>query len=195
MSETLTHGQTLARLFHDEFHDHFQEAVRTEIIKDRYFLLSTKEFDDWLVSHYVIAAPAAEFDSNSLERRGSVMLRNEARRRLNIFALKAEDFPAYIIGPSKNNNLKVRLISLFAQEAPEEIATRVRVSTEHHRRVISGALKTMDRSPDVRSEDRAAMKAFSRFMLPMLEAFSSGMTEALLDTGRRKSRAKKTAAR
>jgi hypothetical protein len=188
MSETLTHGATLARHFYDEYRNQFVTAFAAASIKDKYFILAADEFDEFLVSHSVIGAAASVFDTDSVERRGITLLRNEARRRINLAALKAENFSAYTIGPAKNGHLKVRLVMLYAQEAPQEIAQRVRASTTHHQRVIRGAIKILDQSAHVRDEDRAAMKAFSRFMAPMLDAFASGMTSAVRDAENTKRR-------
>jgi hypothetical protein len=179
MSETLTIGATLARLFYDEHPAEFAAAASASSLEGRHFILSSAAFDDWLVAQGVLIAPATDFNSNSVERRGIVYRRNEARMRLNTYALKAEDFPAFTVGAAKNGRLKVRLLTLYAQEAPKEISDRVRASTRHHKRVIGHAIKLMDRSAHVRVEDRAAMRAFSHLMIPMLEAFSTALIEAM----------------
>jgi hypothetical protein len=179
MSETLTHGATLARRFYDEYQTLFATAMAATNVADKCFTVAASEFDEWLVAQSILEQPASAFDSNTIHRRGAVMRRNEIRQRMNSAALKAENFPAYTIGPAKNNNLKVRLIVLYAQEAPEEIAARVRTSTAHHQRVIKNSIRILNKSALVREEDRVAMGAFSRFMIPMLDGFSSGMTAAL----------------
>jgi hypothetical protein len=195
MSETLTHGATLARLFYEEHRAEFAAAMSAPSIDDKCFTISADAFDAWLIARGVLTAPASDFNSNTVERRGVVLLRNEARTRLNSSAIKAEDFPEYTIGPAKNQHLKVRLITLYAQEAPGEITARVRVSTRHHLRVIKNAIKLLNRSQHVRSEDRAAMVAFSRFMSPMLEAFSEGMIAAIKGADQAKHRAERKVAK
>lgn len=188
MADILTRGATLAQRFYDDHQDAFAKAIRAVDVAEKFFVLDVRDLDAWLVEQGQLDAPADSYDSNTKERRGVTLLRNTARQRINAAALRSDTFPAYAIGPNKQGKLRVRHIALYAQEAPSEIAHGITVSSRHFQRVVRRAVSVLQKSHDVSDEDRAGMIAFSRFMVPLLEGWSRGMTDAMRNSERARRR-------
>src|SRR5215469_14487360 len=113
----------LAQRFYDDHKVAFDEAALKNSLDDQWFEVTLAEFDRWLVAQGLIDEPADVFVSNTIQRYGIVQHRNAARGRINIAARKASDHPAYSISSRVvSGTLRVKLLELYARDAPADIA-------------------------------------------------------------------------
>jgi hypothetical protein len=163
----------LAKLFYEDHRQMFSDAMLQEDVEQQSFYIPGADFDGWLVKVGALEAAADDYESNTVERYGVVAHRNSHRRRMNAFALKAEDYPAYTIGAAdKQGRLRVRLVDLYTRDEPAEIARRFRVSTTHYKRQVGKIEKLANQSQLVSSAVRNSVTFYAGFMVPLLEAFA-----------------------
>jgi hypothetical protein len=163
----------LARSF---YHDHkasFEEATGKNLLDEQWFEMPLTEFDRWLVAQSLLEEPADVFDSNTVQRYGVVQHRNQARSRINAAARKATDHPAYSIGSRPNSSLlRVKLVELYARDAPADIAGGFRASSAHYLRQVKRIVKLANSSDAVSDTVRQRVNLCASVMEPLLSAFT-----------------------
>jgi hypothetical protein len=168
------HSVTLAKLFYEQHPQQFRDAMLQDDVDEQAFHLTIAEFDGWLVSVGVMETTADEHASDSIERYGVVNRRNQARLGMSRAAVRAEDHPAYTIGPvgTQGAGVKIRLVDLYTRDEPAEIAKRFRISTRHYQRQVRRILRLAESSSVVSETVRMNVSFYAGFMVPLLEAFA-----------------------
>src|SRR5215469_10438428 len=127
----------LAQRFYDDHKVAFDEAALKNSLDDQWFEITLAEFDRWLVAKGLLEEPADVFVSNTIQRYGVVQHRNGARTRINVAARKAADHPAYSISSrAAIGCVRVKLLELYARDAPADIAGGFKTSTAHYLRQV-----------------------------------------------------------
>lgn len=172
------HPSTLAKEFFERHRDQFAAASLEVSVTRQGFYVAQREFDEFLVEHGALDAPADDFNSNSIARRGTVMRRNETRKSMNAAALKAEDYPAFSVSSAKpiiqeNGTaavmMRVKMINHYAVDKPIEIARQLGSSAKHCARQTKAFQKLAIKHPGISSKVRDyAMLAI--LAEPILEA-------------------------
>ena len=163
----------LAQQFYDDHQASFDEAAAKNMLDEQWFEMPLSEFDRWLVAQGLLDEPADVFVSNTVQRYGVVQHRNQVRGRINIAARKASDHPAYSIGSRPNSSqLRVKLVELYARDAPADIAGGFRASTAHYLRQVKRIVKLANSSEAVSDTVRQRVNLCASVMEPLLSAFT-----------------------
>ena len=199
--ERQRHSINLALQFYEDHKTSFEDAATKNSLDEQSFDLPLAEFDRWLVTQNIIDQPADAFDSNTVLRYGVVQHRNGARHRINVAARKATDHPAYSIASrAASGALRVKLVELYARDAPADIAGGFRASTSHYLRQVKRIVKLANSSDSVSDAVRQRVNLCASVMEPLLSAFTwagmnmqaeirqqdEGKSIGLLPTGRRR---------
>lgn len=172
------HPITLAEAFFKQFQNDFATAALETAISKQGFYIEPRAFDEFLFGRGELDALPDDFNSNSFQRRGAVMRRNEIRSRINAAALKAQAHPAFHISAARLVRLddgsealrvRVKLINHYAVDKPVEIARSLGQSARHCQRMMKRVTKLADRSSAVSAAVRDYL-AISTMAEPMLEA-------------------------
>jgi hypothetical protein len=167
------HSINLALQFYEDHRDAFEEAALKNSLDEQWFDLPLVDFDRWLVMQNVLEQPADAYDSNTVQRYGVVQHRNGARGRINLAARKATEHPAYSIGGHASRGaLKVKLVELYARDAPADIAGGFRTSTSHYLRQVKRIVKLANSSDSVSDAVRQRVNLCASVMEPLLSAFT-----------------------
>lgn len=172
--ERQQHSISLAQQFYDDHKGSFEEAAARNSLDEQWFDLALAEFDRWLVVQNIIEQPADAFDSNSTQRYGVVQHRNGARNKINVAARKATGHPAYSIssGRAAAGVLRVKLLELYARDAPGDIAGGFRTSSAHYLRQVKRIVKLANSSDAVSDTVRQRVNLCASVMEPLLSAFT-----------------------
>ena len=162
----------LAQKFYDDHKPEFEEAALRNSLDERWFDVAIEEFDRWLVTQDIIEHPADAFHSNTVQRYGVVQHRNGARIRINKAARKATDHPAYSISSRMPDGLRVKLVELYARDAPADIAGGFQTSTAHYLRQVKRIVKLAQTSDAVSDTVRQRVLLCASVMEPLLSAFT-----------------------
>jgi hypothetical protein len=163
----------LAKAFYDDHRAAFDEAATKNLLDEQWFDISPAAFDRWLVAQAILDEPADAFDSTSVQRYGVVQHRNAARTKINVAARKASDHPAYSISSrAASNALRVKLVELYARDAPGDIAGGFRASTSHYLRQVKRIVKLANSSEAVSDTVRQRVNLCASVMEPLLSAFT-----------------------
>lgn len=163
----------LAQQFYDDHQTSFDEAALRNSLDDQWFDMAIAEFDRWLVARGIIEHPADAFNSNTVQRYGVVQHRNSARGKINLAARKATDHPAYSISSrAAAGILRVKLLELYARDAPADIAGGFQTSTAHYLRQVKRMVKLAQTSAAVSDPVRQRVMLCASVMEPLLSAFT-----------------------
>ena len=166
------HSITLAQRFYDDHRTLFDEASLTNSLDEMWFDMALADFDRWLVTQEVLAEPADAFDSNSVQRYGVVQHRNGARGRINAAARKATNHPAYSIGSRASGEIRIKLVELYARDAPADIAGGVQTTMAHFHRAVGRITRLANTSGAVSDVTRQQVNLCASVMEPLLSAFT-----------------------
>lgn len=164
----------LAQQFYEDHKASFDEAGLKNALDEQWFEMPIADFDRWLVAQDIIEHPADAFHSNTVQRYGVVQHRNGARGRINIAARKATDHPAYSISSriKEQGSLRVKLLELYARDAPADIAGGFQTSTAHYLRQVKRIVKLAKTSDAVSDTVRQRVLLCASVMEPLLSAFT-----------------------
>jgi hypothetical protein len=176
MSETQERHKasiSLAQQFYEDHKAFFEEAAEKNELDQQWFEITSGEFDRWLVRQGLLDEPADVFHSNTVQRYGVVQHRNSSRGKINIAARKATDHPAYSIKTRPAaNTMRVKLLELYARDAPADIAGGFRTSTAHYLRQVKRIVKLANSSESVSDTVRQRVNLCASVMEPLLSAFT-----------------------
>lgn len=163
----------LARQFYDDHQPSFDEAAAKNELDEQWFEMPLAEFDRWLVAQGLLDEPADVFVSSTVQRYGVVQHRNSARVKLNTAARKATDHPAYSISSrAAAGRLRVKLVELYARDAPADIAGGFQASSAHYLRQVKRIVKLAQSSDAVSDTVRQRVILCASVMEPLLSAFT-----------------------
>lgn len=163
----------LAKQFYEDHRTAFDEAAAKNALDEQWFEMRQADFDRWLVVQGLIDEPADVFVSNTVQRYGVVQHRNSARARINGAARKATDHPAYSISSRpQSSQLRIKLVELYARDAPADIAGGFRASTAHYLRSVKRIVKLANTSDAVSDTVRQRVNLCASVMEPLLSAFT-----------------------
>jgi hypothetical protein len=167
------HSITLAQQFYEDHKALFDETALKNSLDEQWFEMALGDFDRWLVTQSVLVEPADAYDSSTVQRYGVVQHRNGARVRINKAARKAVDHPAYSISSrAASGILRVKLVELYARDAPADIASGFQTSSAHYLRQVKRIVRLAQESAAVSDMVRQRVVLCASVMEPLLSAFT-----------------------